>query len=88
MGDWGSGKKKKKVVSHSTQISDKRGKRENLLKIPCTQRAPHPAPLEIIHQLDESRLRLLREHRLALDGPDLFHGGGLFLGGGQAADVS
>lgn len=67
----------------------KRGtrRRGNLLKVPRTQCAPHPPPLKIIYQLHESRLRLLREHCLPLDGLDLFHGGGLLLGRGKAADV-
>lgn len=59
----------------------------NSLEIPRTDPLPHPSAFEITHQLAESLLRLLFQHRGAFDGADGGHGGFLLGGGGEGIDV-
>lgn len=58
-----------------------------ILKIPRTQRPSHAAFFEIVHQLDETGLGLLLQHRLPLDGLYFGDGLGALCLGWQASDV-
>ena len=63
-----------------------RKKKKNALEIPRTQGSAHPPMLQIIHQLDETRLRLLCAHGGPLNGLDFICRDECFLGR-QVSDV-
>lgn len=60
---------------------------KGVLKIPCTKRPAHPTRLQIIHQPNKARLRLLRAHGFTLDGFDFVRGCEAGFRGGKVADV-
>lgn len=51
-----------------------------VLEIPGADALGHTPVVEVVHQLDQAPLRLLRSHGLPLDGADLLEGGVLLLG--------
>lgn len=61
--------------------------KENILKVPRTQRPLHTLRVQVIHERDKSRLRRLLDHGIAFDGLDFGHGRCALLKGGEAADV-
>lgn len=72
-------------LAHPRNQSSEGGK--GVLKIPRTKRPAHPTRLQIIHQLNKTRLRLLRAHGFALDGFDFIRGCEAGFGSWEAADV-
>lgn len=60
---------------------------KNALEVPRAYALGDAAVVEVVHQLDEARLRLLARHGAALDGADLVEGGVLLVGRGELVDV-
>ena len=50
---------------------------DHALEVPRAERLPHAPRVQMVHQREQTRLRLLARHGRALDGADLGKGGGL-----------